>query len=38
MQVYVDDPMFIAAGSREQRLGLVTVVILLWEALGFDLS
>ena len=28
----------IAAGSREQRLRLFTVVLLFWAALGFDLS
>ena len=38
MQVYVDDPILIAAGSREQRLRLFTVVLLFWAALGFDLS
>ena len=37
MQEYVDDPMIIAAGSREQRLRLLTVVLLFWAALSFDL-
>ena len=37
MQEYVDDPTIIAAGSREQRLRLLTVVLLFWAALRFDL-
>ena len=38
MQVSVDDPILIAAGSREQRLRLFTVVLVFWAALGFDLD
>ena len=38
MQVYVDDPILIAAGSREQRLRLFTVVFVFWAALAFDLD
>ena len=38
MQAYVDDPILIAAGSREERLRLFPVVLLFWAALGFDLS
>ena len=38
MQAYEDDPMLIAAGSREQRLRFFTAVLLFWAALDFDLS
>ena len=38
MQVYVGDPILIAAGSREQRLRLFIIVLPLKAALVFDLS
>ena len=34
----MDDPILIAAGSREQRLRCFTVVLLFWASQGFDLG
>jgi hypothetical protein len=38
IQTYVDDPIFSLRGTKEQRSRAITMVVLLWSGLGFQLA